>query len=82
MGAVVNAPAVTQERAESRLLTPEQLAERWGVTRSWVYARSRQWVASNSRRGIPTVKLGRYYRYRLDAIEAYEAQLETGEAEV
>ncbi len=72
----------TATTAPSKLLNPGQLAERWGVTRSWVYARSREWVASKGRRGIPTVKLGRYYRYRLDAIEAYEAQLESGEAEV
>lgn len=44
-------------------------------------ARSREWVKSNGRHGIPTVKLGRYYRYRLDAIAEYEAQLERGEAE-
>jgi hypothetical protein len=65
----------------SKLLTPEQLAERWEVTKKWVYARSREWIKSNGRRGIPTVKLGRYYRYREDAIAAYEAQLERGEAE-
>lgn len=65
----------------SNLLTPEQLAVRWGMTKGWVYARSREWISSNGRRGIPTVKLGRYYRYRLDAIEDYERQLETGEAE-
>jgi predicted DNA-binding transcriptional regulator AlpA len=64
-----------------KLLTPEQLAERWGVKRAWVYARSREWIRSNGRRGIPTVKLGRYYRYREDAIAEYEAQLERGEAE-
>ena len=63
-----------------QLLTPEQLAERFGVSKRWVYARAREWVKSNGRRGIPTVPLGRYYRYRQDAIEEWAAQLERGEA--
>ncbi len=67
--------------AMKTLLTPEQVAEKLGVTRAWVYARSREWGKSNGRRGIPTVKLGRYYRYRLDAIDRWAAQLEQGEAE-
>ena len=46
-----------------RLLTADQLAERWQVPKSQVYALTR-------RGEIPTVKLGKYYRYRLDAIEA------------
>jgi excisionase family DNA binding protein len=65
----------------SKLLTPEQLAEHLGVTKGWVYTKSREWVRSNGRRGLPTVKLGRYYRYREDTIAEYEAQLERGEAE-
>ena len=64
-----------------KLLTPEQLADRLGMTRGWVYARSREWVKSNGRRGIPTVPLGRYYRYRPEAIAEWEAQVERGEAD-
>jgi hypothetical protein len=71
----------TQERAEARLLTPEDVAQRLSVTKAWVYARSREWIRSDGRRGIPTVPLGRYYRYRPDAIEEWAAQLERGEAE-
>ncbi len=48
-----------------RLLTADQLAERWQVPKSQVYALTR-------RGAIPTVKLGKYYRYRLDAIEGFE----------
>ncbi len=69
----------------AKLLTPEQLAERlgleWPSQKGWIYARSREWVKSHGRRGIPTVPLGRYYRYRPDAIDRWEAQLENGEAE-
>jgi excisionase family DNA binding protein len=41
------------------------LADRWRVPKSQVYRLSREGQ-------IPTVRLGRYYRYRLDAIEAWE----------
>ncbi|MGZ4326232.1 MAG: helix-turn-helix domain-containing protein [Solirubrobacteraceae bacterium] len=47
------------------LLTAEQLAERWQVPKSHVYRLTRDGA-------IPAVKLGRYYRYRLDAIERFE----------
>jgi excisionase family DNA binding protein len=47
------------------LLTAEQLAERWAVNPSHVYRLTRAGA-------IPAVKLGRYYRYRLDAIEQFE----------
>jgi hypothetical protein len=50
----------------ARLLTAEQLAERWQVTPQWIYAKTRKGE-------IPKVPLpGRYYRYRLDVIEAFE----------
>jgi excisionase family DNA binding protein len=52
-----------------RLLTAEQLAARWQVPKSHVYPLTREGR-------IPTVRLGRYYRYRLAAVEAWERQSE------
>lgn len=49
----------------AQLLTAEQLAERWQVSPAHVYRLTRE-------KQIPAVKLGRYYRYRLDAIERFE----------
>jgi excisionase family DNA binding protein len=49
----------------SRLLTAEELAERWQVPKSHVYRLTRS-------RELPTVKLGRYCRYALAAVEAFE----------
>ena len=70
--------------AESGLMTPEQLAEflglEWPGQRAWIYARSREWIKSNGRRGIPTIKLGRYYRYRREAVAEWVKQVEHGEA--
>ena len=48
-----------------QLLTAAQLASRWQVKESWVYAATRD-------DRIPAVRLGCYYRYRLDQIEAWE----------
>lgn len=51
------------------LLTAEQVAMLLGVPRSWVYEQSRTGR-------IPTVRLGRYRRYRREAIEAWLEELE------
>jgi excisionase family DNA binding protein len=51
----------------AQLLTADQLATRWQVPKSQVYALTRTGQ-------IPAVKLGRYYRYRLDAIERFETR--------
>jgi excisionase family DNA binding protein len=48
-----------------KLLTPEQLAERWDVKKSQVYRLAREGR-------IPVVKIGKYYRFRVDAIERWE----------
>jgi hypothetical protein len=50
----------------SRLLTADELADRWQVKTAWIYAKARSG-------DIPRVPLpGRYYRFRLDVIEAFE----------
>lgn len=51
------------------LLTAGQVAKLLGVPRSWVYEQSR-------RGSIPTVTLGRYRRYRAEAIDEWLAELE------
>jgi excisionase family DNA binding protein len=48
-----------------RLLTAEQLADRWQVPKSHVYRLARE-------KRIPTVELGRYRRFSLQAIEQFE----------
>ena len=62
------------ERAQ--LLTAEQLADRWQVPKSQVYRLTREGK-------IPAVHLGKYYRYRVDQIEAFEtsAQEQNGAAQ-
>ena len=56
------------ERAGT-LLTADELAEILGVPTGWIYRQSRAGA-------IPTVKLGRYYRYRLEAIERWIVERE------
>ena len=51
------------------LLTAEQLAKQLGVTTAWVYEQSRLGR-------IPTVTLGRYRRYRAEAIAEWLEALE------
>jgi excisionase family DNA binding protein len=52
-----------------RLLDAHEVAAMLGVPVSWVYAQTRAGR-------IPTVPLGRYYRYRRDAIDAWISDLE------
>lgn len=51
------------------LMSAAEVADLLGVPKSWVYEQSR-------RGRIPTVTLGRYRRYRLEAIEAWVEGLE------
>ena len=51
------------------LLTAQDVANMLGVTTGWVYAQSRKGR-------IPTITLGRYRRYRRDAILHWLDQIE------
>jgi excisionase family DNA binding protein len=51
----------------SQLLTADQLAKRLQIPKQHVYRLTRAGQ-------IPAVRLGKYYRYRIDAIEAWELE--------
>ena len=53
----------------TRLLTVDEVAERLGVTKDSVWAQARAGR-------IPHVRLGRYRRFREEAIDAWLLQLE------
>ena len=53
----------TAER--DQLLTADQLADRWQISKAQVYRLARA-------RAIPCVPLGRYYRFRVDSIDRFE----------
>lgn len=55
------------------LLTAEEVAKRLGVTKDWVWAQARAGR-------IPHVRLGRYRRFREEAIEAWVLELEAAAA--
>ena len=55
----------------TELLTADDVAAMLGMTSGWVYEQSRLGR-------IPTVSLGRYRRYRREAIEQWLLQLEAG----
>lgn len=62
----------SSQATSQRLLTAEDVAERLGVPRSWVYAQARQ-------NKIPYVRLGHYRRFRPEAIEAWVREIESGQ---
>lgn len=51
---------------DGRLLTADDLAARWQVPKSQIYRLTRAGA-------LPAVRLGRYYRYALDQVAAFEA---------
>jgi excisionase family DNA binding protein len=55
----------------AKLLTAEEVADMLGVTAKWVWAQARAGK-------IPHVPLGRYRRFRPEAIDAWLADLEQG----
>ena len=44
---------------ESKLITPDELAERLSVQKSWLYARTRETGPGS----IPRIKVGKYLRF-------------------
>ena len=58
----------------TRLLTVDEVAERLGVTKDWVWAQARAGR-------IPHVQLGRYRRFREEALERWLEELETRSAQ-
>ena len=62
-------PTRSETTGTGTLLTADELAEILGVPTGWIYRQSRAGA-------IPTVKLGRYYRYRLEAIERWIVERE------
>jgi excisionase family DNA binding protein len=64
-----SAEAPVRPQPAGSLLTAGEVGEMLGVPRSWVYEQSRKGR-------IPTVTLGRYRRYRAEAIERWVAELE------
>jgi excisionase family DNA binding protein len=51
------------------LMTADEVAELLGVTRAWIYEQSRAGR-------MPHVKLGRYYRYRIESLDEWMDELE------
>jgi excisionase family DNA binding protein len=57
----VTSESGSADTTAGRLLTPDELATRWQVPKAHVYRLTRECR-------LPTVRLGRYYRYRVAAI--------------
>ena len=57
----------------TRLLTVDEVAQRLGVTKDWVWAQARAGR-------IPHVQLGRYRRFREEALDRWLDELETRSA--
>jgi excisionase family DNA binding protein len=55
-----------QNDARATILTPDELADRWKCKKKTL------WRLSNEGK-VPSMRLGRFYRYPLPLVEAFEA---------
>lgn len=60
------------DRPPEKLLSADAIAERLAVPASWVYAEARAGR-------LPSVRLGRYVRFRWSAVEVWLQDLESGD---
>lgn len=67
--------AADSQVVTGRLLTAEEVAELTGMTKEWVWAQARA-------DRIPHVRLGRYCRFREEAIDAWLEAIERGRGQV
>ena len=63
----VEKPVGRNGQADDRLLDAEQLAQRLNVPVSWIYEQSRMG-------NIPTIRLGRYIRFKLHEVLSCETK--------
>jgi len=64
-------PADGDAASKPSLLTADEVAAKLGMDKEWIWEQSR-------RGRIPTIRLGRFYRYREDAIDAWLVSIERG----
>jgi excisionase family DNA binding protein len=60
-----------ESKTGGRLLTADEVAEMLGVSKEWVWEQSRLGL-------IPTITLGRFRRYRKEAVERWLLSIEDG----
>lgn len=62
----LDARTAVSPNGSARLLTADELADRWQVGKAHIYRLTREGL-------LPCVRIGRYYRYRVASIEAFES---------
>lgn len=60
---------------EDDFLTVDELAEKWKVQKSWIYARTME-TGPNS---IPRIKIGKYLRFEWNRVQEWLRQQNEGE---
>jgi len=56
------------------LLTPQQLAERLQVPKSWVFEQSRNRAKIRNKKPLPCIRLGKYLRFSWVAVCAWMSE--------
>jgi len=67
-------PAQPTPLDPSDLLTPEQLAARLQVSKSWVFEQTRNRARVRTAKALPCIRLGKYLRFSWVAVCQWMAQ--------
>ena len=62
---------------QGELLTPEELAERLKVSKSWVFEQTRQRAKVRQKNPLPCIRLGKYLRFSWPKVCAWLEQCNT-----
>jgi predicted DNA-binding transcriptional regulator AlpA len=62
----------------SDLITPDTLAKRLKVRKSWIFEKTRKRARSRDTRPLPTIRLGRYIRFDWNAVSQWMTEQQKG----
>ena len=68
-------PANPQRLDPGDILTPEQLAERLQVSKSWVFEQTRNRAKVRNKNPLPCIRLGKYLRFSWVQVCEWMAQV-------
>lgn len=73
---VAGSPVARLDPAD--ILTPEQLAERLQVSKSWVFEQTRNRARIRNKRPLPCIRLGKYLRFSWCQVSEWLQQSQAG----
>lgn len=71
---VMSVPAKPAVLDPNDILTPEQLAQRLQVSKSWVFEQTRERAKVRNKKPLPCLRMGKYLRFSWVAVSEWLTQ--------